>query len=690
MTKLVGIDFEYSRGETARPKLVCCSLMVDGSNKMENYWLYDGSQTDELKSRLNQLVGDRAIFVSHAVELAEGRCFSACLGIRDPNLLWYDTMLVEHMLNNRPKISHSGFSLSLVETLKRHKLILDSDEVSERKDLMRKIIIQDDEVKMESNKQEIMEYCASDVRLLCPLMKSQLVKAVSLSKKYCLNTISGQRSRISFGVGCQWNFDSADAALKKWLECFLEYSRTAWLFALIDSNGIPLKTDEVEVLQSKAKDGLYILKRRFNNDVAKIYECKMKRGRREVCARQKLLQSFIGEIVKENKLENSWPKSEKTLKWSLKDDILKQFQHIDPRLERLREHKKMCRALSSFTKVGDGNWLSTYDKDTGRIYPYHGFGMTQTFRNAHTPRSGFVPAWSKAMRTLQHPDKDHMLIAIDFKSEEFILGMDLRQDCVGVQSYLDGDVYVATAKRMGLLPKGEDYDPKAEYEGQSMKTIRGQAKGLVLGIGYGMGAKSLAARIGVDEDKAKEMIRQYKKLYCGMFDHISNENNCLDGSSTLVILPNGYNIKCPKLDDFTEKAAALYRKSVNNFPIQCGGAFILGEIVRRCFREGLKIITTVHDEVVVECRVEEVEDTIKTLSNIMIDSYQKLTGTRNVRVDPEVWGGDVRCDHLEDGNKSYFALLDMLRESEDIDVTFDDAQLYVDEDFKTNMKEGAN
>lgn len=686
--KTVSIDFEYSQGHKAHPKLVCCCLKDSSSPRIESYWLYDSSQRQCLLDRLNGLIADRALFIAHAVELAEGRCFAE-LGISNPNVLWFDTMLVEHMLNNRPKVSHSGFSLSLVETLRRHKLLVeDVDEVAEHKERMRKIIISDDADEINKHRDEIVDYCSSDILLLEPLMRSQWGCAKKFGVRYCMNHTEPPYTNIVFGETSEtWQYESADDVQLKWVRCFLQYSHRAWLFALIDSNGIPLKRDEVELFLNKSAHGLLEVKDRFHKEVANIYNFKPKKGRIEVTANQKMLQELIGSIVKTNNLGSVWPKSEKTSKWSLKDDVLKQFQHLDPRLEKLREHKKMCRALSSFTKEGEKNWLSSYDHSTGRIYPYHGFGMTQTFRNAHTPRSGFVPAWSKAMRTLQHPDEDHRLVAIDFKSEEFILGMDLRRDEVGQQAYADGDIYVATAKRMGLLPNDAEYDPKANFNGVSMKAIRGQAKALVLGLGYGMGAKSLATRIGVDEETAAKLIDSYKELYSDMFGNIEVENAILAHNSTMVLLPNGYNIRCPRLDKMTPKAAASYRKSVNNFPIQCGGAFILGEIVDRCFKKGLKIVTTVHDEVVVECLKDDVDNTIQTLSEIMIDSYEALADTRNVRVDPEVWGGEKRCDHLEDGNKSYFALLDILMESEDIDATFNDSELYIDEDFNTNTKE---
>ena len=666
------IDFEYSRGDEPHPHLVCCCLKVDEGDT-ERFWLHDNSDTPKLKQRLFDLIIHKTIFVAHAVELAEGRCFCE-LGFHTPNIRWFDTFLAEHIINNRAKLTKAT-SRSLLACLERHKLVSgeDAPEVAAHKEKMRKAIIAEQD--LESIKDEVMDYCASDINLLKPLALAQLrffhdKVEVPLANETMRNHF--------FGKDCR-----AKISNLKPIDMVVDYSHKAWLFAIIDHRGIPLKSDEVEVFLRKSKPGLLELKRKFNEDVHPIYTFKVKKGELNVTASRNQIQSFIRSIADARNIKN-WPLSEKTGLLSTRDKFLKEYQNLDPRLREFREHRKLCKAISSFAKEGAKSWLSTYDPTTSRVYPYHGFGQTQTFRNAHKGSMGFVPAWSKAMRTIQHPKEGRSLVAVDFSSEEFILGMDLRHDPVGVMAYNEGDIYVATARKMGLLPSDKPYDPKTQ------KPIRQQAKGLVLGLGYGMGRKTLAAQLGVDEERAGELVAKYKEIYHKLFESIELTTQVLHASKSIIFLPNGYNIVCPKLGDMAtgyedqegRRRVAGYEKSVNNFPIQCGGAFILGEIVERCFKAGLEIVATIHDEVVVECETCEVEDVKKRLMDIMVDSYEALTGTRNVRVSPEVWGGDVRCDHLEDGNKTYFGLLETLRNAKDVDeVEFHDGEFYIDEEF---------
>ena len=677
------IDFEYAQGDKPHPKLVCCCLKVDDwldnrptsmdNFQVERYWLYDGSDRDRLINRLFDLIVKRTIFIAHAVELAEGRCFNE-LGFHTPHIIWYDTFLAEHILNNKAKLTRDT-PRSLLACLERHRLIEkeDTPEIAEHKEKMRKAIIEEDD--LDSAKDEIMDYCASDIHLLKPLAVAQLKY---FHDKVEVPLYKGEMSNQFFGKDCTEKINSLEP-----LDMVLNYSHKAWLFSIIDFRGIPLKSDEVEVFLNKSKSGLLELKKTFNAETFPIYTFKTRKGELNVTASRNQIQSFIRQVIDEHKITN-WPLSEKTGLLSTRDEFLKEYENIDVRLKSFREHKKMCKAISSFAKDGPKNWLSSYDPQTSRVYPYHGFGQTQTFRNAHKGSMGFVPAWSKAMRTLQHPQDGYSLIAVDFSSEEFILGMDLRHDPEGVKAYKDGDIYVATAKKMGLLPSDKPYDPKTQ------KPIRQQAKGLVLGLGYGMGKKRLAVQLNVDEDRAGELVAKYKQIYSRLFESIDDTSAMLRMKKSILFLPNGYNIVCPRLGEMIKnrddsegrKRVARYEKSVNNFPIQCGGAFILGEIVERCFKEKLKLIATIHDEVVVECRTDEVESVKQRLMDIMVDSYECLTGTRNVRVSPEVWGGDVRCDHLEDGNKTYFGLLDILRNAkEDNEIQFHDGEFYIDEDF---------
>lgn len=660
--RAAAIDFEYTDGGLAHPKLVCACMEVDG--RVERYWLYNGAETERLKARLMELKPD-TVFVAHAVEKAEGMCFIQ-LGLKDLDFRWYDTLLIEHMVTNVAKSGH--IPLALVDVLSRRGILKEDTEATKAgKDEMRRIIIEKDDI--EGHKWAILDYCSSDIHYLRQLMVAQMDDLKRILESPSKVAVAGRIPERAIDVA-------------------LDYSHNAWLFALIDANGIPLQTDEVQKFLRGSASGAFRLKEEFNANVGRIYEFKTakRKGKTttKATAKMVLIQQLISDIVAKNNIAN-WPRSEKTQKWSLKDEVLKNYEHLDERIAKLRQHKKIDKMLSSFTRSGDANWLSSYSAEEGRVFAYHGFGATQTYRNAASPKTGFVPLWSRAMRTLMMPPKGKALIACDYSSEEFILGMDLYNDSVGVDAYKMGDIYIATGVKLGLLPPGAkkgDILPG----GERVKDIRQRVKGLVLGLGYGMGPKSLSVRIGVSEDEAKSLVAAYKALYHATFDTQKQIKKTLKDEQRYLMLPNGYTILARgatgrSREDGTETNATL---SSINWPVQSAGAFILQEIVKRCFTAGLKIITTVHDEVVIEADADKAEESARQLSEIMVDSYESLTGTRNIRTgEPEIWGefNGKRCDHNEDGNKAYNELLALVSKDIEDDVDYESkvGSLYIDD-----------
>lgn len=659
----VSIDFEYTNGHLAHPTLVCACLKVN-ENETEHYWLYDNSDRQALIDRVNELKKD-SFFISHAVEKAEGMCFIQ-LGIKDTSIRWWDTMMVEHLIHNKARMSKT-FKLGLVDTLNRYKLLVeDADDVKAHKDEMRRIIIEQDNI--EGHKKEILEYCSSDIHLLRQLWYRQYLELSKLTK-----IDEGLIVKIPFGR----NFDITPVNIG------FAISSTAWKFALIDSNGIPLKKDEVSKFLNGSRNGRFLLHRNFNLETYDIFEIKVSRNMAKSTMKFAKVQRFIKDIIDENNITD-WPLSEKTKAYSLKEEVLKNYEHLDERLSKFRQMRKIDKMLSSFTKQGEKNWLSTYDENEGRVYSYHGYGLTQTYRNTAKPSSGFVPLWSKSMRTLMYPPKGKVLIAVDYSSEEFILGMDIYNDGAGVDSYKTGDVYIASGVKMGLLPNGvkkSDILPS----GERVKDIRQRVKGLVLGLGYGMGFNSLSRRLDVDPLDAKELMTQYKEIYYRTFDKQEDLKNELKLNDLLFQLPNGYMLLARGKTEIEKEDGTFIDATLSsiNWIVQASGAYILQSIVNRCLEHGLKIITTIHDEVVIEADDDKAEESAKLLSKIMIDAYEELTGTRNVRVgEPEIWGdlNGNRCDHNEDGCKAYYELLELVSQSTNPNVISQvDRECYADE-----------
>ncbi len=73
--------------------------------------------------------------------------------------------------------------------------------------------------------------------------------------------------------------------------------------------------------------------------------------------------------------------------------------------------------------------------------------------------------------------------------------------------YRSGDPYLSFAKRVGAAPS----DANKQSHGQ----LRDRYKTGLLSIQYGIGAETLAGRLGVSAFEAHEMIAQHHELFAG-------------------------------------------------------------------------------------------------------------------------------------------------------------------------------
>jgi DNA polymerase-1 len=99
----------------------------------------------------------------------------------------------------------------------------------------------------------------------------------------------------------------------------------------------------------------------------------------------------------------------------------------------------------------------------------------------------------------------HAVAYVDWENQEFGIAAKLSGDEKMIAAYLTGDPYIALGKQCGKLP------PHATKS--SHPDTRQMLKGCVLGIQYGMEAKTLAVRIGQPEIVARELLRAYRDTY---------------------------------------------------------------------------------------------------------------------------------------------------------------------------------
>jgi hypothetical protein len=178
---------------------------------------------------------------------------------------------------------------------------------------------------------------------------------------------------------------------------------------------------------------------------------------------------------------------------ALSDDVFKDMSRAYPILAPLRELRSTLfrMRLSDLAVGGDGRnrcMLSPFRSKTGRNQP-------------STSRFIFGPSvW---LRRLIKPGKGYALGYVDWSQQEFGIAAALSNDPAMMVAYESGDPYMAFAIQAGAAPT---YATKASHS-----AVREQFKACALAVLYGMGAESLAQRIGQPTFVARRLLQLHRE-----------------------------------------------------------------------------------------------------------------------------------------------------------------------------------
>ena len=189
-----------------------------------------------------------------------------------------------------------------------------------------------------------------------------------------------------------------------------------------------------------------------------------------------------------------------------------------------------------------------------------------------------------------------------------------------IDAYTSGDPYMAFAKQAGLVP------PVATKE--THKAVRNRCKAIVLGVGYGMGAKSMADRAGLSVAEARELLRRHHETYRTFWRWAEdNVNTVLAGGTLPTVF--GWPIRYgPRTKPNT--------RSLLNFPMQANGAEMLRLAACMATEAGLKVCAPIHDALLVEAPLGRLDEDVFQLKAIMVKASKMVMQSLACRVDAEI------------------------------------------------------
>jgi DNA polymerase-1 len=285
-------------------------------------------------------------------------------------------------------------------------------------------------------------------------------------------------------------------------------------------------------------------------------------------------------------------------------EMAKSFPAVSPMRE-LRSALSELR-LNALAVGSDGHnrtLLSAFRSGTGRNQPSN---------------AKFIFGPSVWLRGLIKPPPGHGVAYIDWSQQEFGIAAALSGDAGMQDAYRSGDPYLAFAKRSGAVP--------ADATKQTHGAIRELYKQCVLAVQYGMGAESLALRIGQPVVTARHLLRAHHETYRRFWawsDAIVNYA-MLRGSLHTVFGWHGH------IGDDTNP------RSLRNFPMQGNGAEMLRLACCLATERDIEVCAPVHDAVLICAPLDRLDADIAATRATMAEASKVVLAGFELATDAHV------------------------------------------------------
>ena len=307
------------------------------------------------------------------------------------------------------------------------------------------------------------------------------------------------------------------------------------------------------------------------------------------------------------------PVYKKTKKgYSTDVDILEKLKPEHPIIEKILEYRGFMKLNSTYV---DG--LIVYINEyTHKIHSYFHQTITATGRISSTePNLQNIPTRTeqgKQIKKAFKAQKGHIFIDADYSQIELRILAHISKDKNMREAFLnEEDIHKQVASKVFDVPLEE-----------VTKEQRTAAKAVNFGIVYGISGFGLAEQLGISRKKAEQYIEQYLEKYKGVKEFMDRivEKAKEQGYVETLFHRRRY---IPELSSNNYMVRQFGARAAMNTPIQGTAADIMKiamiEVNKKLEEEKLnaKLILQIHDELLIECKIEEKEDVKKILKESM-------------------------------------------------------------------------
>ena len=287
-----------------------------------------------------------------------------------------------------------------------------------------------------------------------------------------------------------------------------------------------------------------------------------------------------------------------------------------PIIDLIIEHRLLNKIESTYV-IGILNSILSDNK----VHTIYTQTLTRTGRlSSIEPNLQNIPVrneFGKLIRKAFVPSEDSVILSADYSQIELRI-LSHMANIESLVSAFNNNIDIHTKTASDIFHINED---------EVTSNMRRIAKAVNFGIIYGISSYGLAENLGIRVAEAKEFMDKYNATYPGIIEYMDNVKKEAYKNGYVKTLFNRKRI-IPELQSKNHAVRASGERMALNTPIQGTSADIIKKAMIEVFdafkKENLKskMILQVHDELVFDCRRDELDKVIEIVTNIMENTYK--------------------------------------------------------------------
>ena len=297
--------------------------------------------------------------------------------------------------------------------------------------------------------------------------------------------------------------------------------------------------------------------------------------------------------------------------YSTAADILEKLAPEHPIVKDILEYRQLAKLKSTYA---DG--LGAVIAEDGRIHSTFNQTITATGRISSTePNLQNIPVRMELGRLIRKvfvPEEGYVFLDADYSQIELRVLAHMSGDEMLIRAYREAqDIHRLTASQVFHVPFDEVTDLQ-----------RRNAKAVNFGIVYGISSFGLSQDLSITKKEAADYINKYFETYPKIKGFLDGQIEMAKEKGYVVTM-FGRRRPVPELKSSNFMQRAFGERVANNSPIQGTAADIIkiamNRVYKRLTEEGLKsrLVLQVHDELLIETKVEEIEEVSRILEEEM-------------------------------------------------------------------------